>query len=92
MEAANRGASEAKGMNIGLGISTHEQHNNPYITRQLSFQFHYFHAKTVVRLFGQGGGSLSGRHGTLDELSETLTLVQTKKIAFIAHRAVWKRF
>lgn len=82
MEAANRGASEARGLNIGLGISLpHEQFENPYISRELDFVFHYFFmrkfwfsypAKAVV--FFPGG------FGTLDEFFEILTLVQTGKI------------
>jgi hypothetical protein len=82
MEAANRGASEARGMNIGLSISLpHEQHENPYVTRELGFEFHYFFmrkfwftytAKAIV--FFPGG------FGTLDELFEMLTLLQTEKI------------
>ena len=82
MEAANRGASEAKGVNIGLNIALpFEQHPNPYITRKLSFEFHYFFmrkfwfaylAKVLV--------VMPGGFGTLDELMEVLTLAQTLKI------------
>jgi uncharacterized protein (TIGR00730 family) len=82
MEAANRGASEAKGMNIGLTISLpFEDFENPYVSRELNVMFHYFFmrkfwftypAKAVV-LF-------PGGFGTLDELFEILTLVQTQKI------------
>jgi uncharacterized protein (TIGR00730 family) len=82
MEAANRGASEAKGVNIGLGISLpQEQANNPFVTRELSLEFHYFFmrkfwfaylAKAVI-LF-------PGGFGTLDEMFEILTLLQTGKI------------
>ena len=82
MEAANRGASEARGLNIGLGITLpHEQDLNPFISRELAFNFHYFfmrkfwfayQAKAVV--FFPGG------FGTLDELFELLTLIQTGKI------------
>ena len=82
MEAANRGASEARGMNIGLSISLpQEQHENPYVTRELGFEFHYFFmrkfwftylAKAVI--FFPGG------FGTLDELFEILTLLQTQKV------------
>jgi uncharacterized protein (TIGR00730 family) len=82
MEAANRGASEAKGLNIGLNITLPmEQIDNPYISRELNFEFHYFfmrkfwfayHAKAVV--------VMPGGFGTLDEFFELLTLVQTGKI------------
>jgi uncharacterized protein (TIGR00730 family) len=83
MEAANRGASEAKGLNIGLNISLpFEQHDNPYITRHLGFEFHYFFmrkfwfvylAKVVV--------VFPGGFGTLDELFEVMTLDQTGKLS-----------
>jgi len=81
MEAANRGAYEVGGRSIGLNIILpHEQHPNPYITPELCFQFHYFalrkmhfmtRAKALV--------AFPGGFGTLDELFETLTLVQTGK-------------
>ena len=82
MEAANRGASEARGVNIGLTISLPmEEFDNPYITHGLGFHFHYFFmrkfwfyylAKAVI--------VLPGGFGTLDELFELLTLVQTRKM------------
>jgi uncharacterized protein (TIGR00730 family) len=82
MEAGNRGAAEAGGPNVGLGITLPtEEFANPYITPELNFHFHYFfmrkfwfayHAKAVV--FFPGG------FGTFDELFELLTLVQTGKI------------
>jgi uncharacterized protein (TIGR00730 family) len=82
MEAANRGAADAGGRSIGLNISLpREQRPNPYITPELSFEFHYFfmrklwfaHLARAVVIF------LSG-FGTLDELWEMLTLSQTGKL------------
>jgi uncharacterized protein (TIGR00730 family) len=82
MEAANRGASEAGGMTIGLNISLpHEQRPNRYITHQLSFEFHYFfmrklwfaHLARALILF-------PGGFGTLDEMMEILALAQTCKL------------
>ena len=82
MEAANRGASDADKMTIGLNISLpFEQEPNTYISSELNFEFHYFfmrklwflyHAKAIV--------IFPGGFGTLDELFETLTLIQTKKL------------
>lgn len=82
MEAASRGASEARGMNVGLTISLpHEQFDNDYLTRELAVHFHYFFmrkfwfcylAKAVI--------VFPGGYGTLDELFELLTLVQTRKM------------
>ncbi len=82
MEAANRGAKEAGAYTIGLNISLpFEQMPNPYISPELNFEFHYFfmrklwflyHAKAIV--------VFPGGYGTLDELFETLTLVQTNKL------------
>ena len=82
MEAANRGASEARGENMGLGISLpFEQENNPYITRRLDFEFHYFFMRKFWFLYlAKAVVMMPGGYGTLDELFEALTLVQTHKI------------
>ncbi len=82
MEAANRGASEAKGRSIGLGISLpHEQGNNPYITRDLNFEFHYFFVRKYWFLYlAKVLLVFPGGFGTMDELFEVLTLIQTRKI------------
>jgi uncharacterized protein (TIGR00730 family) len=82
MEAANRGASDAGGRTIGLNIELpHEQRPNPYITRELSLKFRYFfmrklwfaHLARAIVVF-------PGGFGTLDEMSELLTLAQTRKL------------
>jgi hypothetical protein len=82
MEAANRGASEARGENIGLGISLpFEQYNNSYITRRLDFHFHYFFMRKFWFLYlAKAVVLMPGGFGTLDELFECLTLIQTGKI------------
>ena len=82
MEAANRGASEAKGDNIGLNISLpFEQNDNPYITRRLSFEFHYFFMRKYwFSYLAKAIVVMPGGFGTLDEFMEVLTLVQTGKI------------
>ena len=82
MEAANRGASEAKGLNVGLTISIpNEEFTNPYVTRELHFFFHYFFMRKFWFVYLAKAVILfPGGFGTLDELFEILTLVQTGKM------------
>jgi uncharacterized protein (TIGR00730 family) len=83
MEAANRGASDAGGRTIGLNIVLpHEQQPNPYVTRELAFEFHYFFMRKLW--FAHLAAALvafPGGFGTLDEIMEILTLAQTRKLA-----------
>jgi len=82
MEAANRGASQAKGLNVGLTISLPmEEGYNPHITRELQFEFHYFFMRKFwFAYLAKAVVVMPGGFGTLDELFEVLTLVQTGKI------------
>jgi uncharacterized protein (TIGR00730 family) len=82
MEAANRGAAEAKGLNVGLTISIPvEEFDNRYVTRQLSFHFHYFFMRKFwFAYLAKAVIVFPGGYGTLDELFELLTLVQTRKM------------
>ena len=82
MEAANRGASEAKGITVGLGISIPiEQTDNDYLTRELGFHFHYFFMRKFwFAYLAKAVIVFPGGFGTLDELMEVVTLVQTKKM------------
>ncbi len=82
MEAANRGASEAKGLNVGLTISLpSEESGNPHITRELLLEFHYFFMRKFwFAYLAKAVVIMPGGFGTLDELFELLTLVQTGKI------------
>lgn len=94
MEAGNRGASEMGGLTIGLNIRLpFEQHHNPYITEDLNFQFHYFAMRKMH--FMKRAAVLAcfpGGFGTMDELFEALTLVQTgivPRIPILLFGASW---
>ncbi|WP_423187147.1 TIGR00730 family Rossman fold protein [Alishewanella sp. d11] len=97
MEAANRGAMDANGKSIGLNIVLpKEQNPNPYITPEFCFQFHYFAIRKMH--FLQRARALvafPGGFGTLDELFETLTLIQTRKAervpVILFDKAFWQR-
>jgi uncharacterized protein (TIGR00730 family) len=97
MEAANRGAADVKAKSIGLNITLpHEQHPNPYITPQLSFQFRYFAIRKMhFMLRAKALVAFPGGFGTLDELFETLTLLQTGKtdrvVVVLVGREFWDR-
>lgn len=82
MEAANRGAHEAGGETVGLGITLPmEEKNNPYVTPDLNFEFHYFFTRKFWFLYpAKALVLMPGGFGTLDELFETLTLLQTRKM------------
>ena len=82
MEAANRGAKEAGGKTVGLGISLpFEETNNKWITKRLNFVFHYFFMRKFWFIYKTKGiVYMPGGFGTLDELFDILTMLQTKKI------------
>jgi uncharacterized protein (TIGR00730 family) len=96
MEAANRGAFDAEARSIGLNISLpHEQYPNPYITPGLCFSFHYFAMRKLHFLLrAKALVAFPGGYGTLDELFEVLTLVQTRKIkpipAVLVGESFWR--
>jgi len=97
MEAANRGASDAGGKSIGLNIVLpFEQQPNAFITPELCFQFHYFAIRKMHFLKrARALVACPGGFGTLDELFETLTLIQTRKIkpvpVLLMGREYWQR-
>jgi uncharacterized protein (TIGR00730 family) len=97
MEAANRGACDGGAKSIGLNIVLpHEQAPNPYITPDLSFQFHYFALRKMHFLMrAKALVAFPGGYGTFDELFETLVLVQTHKIKpipiLLFGREFWER-
>ena len=96
MEAASRGASEAKGKSVGLGISLpFEQHDNPWLTPELGFHFHYFFMRKFwFAYLAKALVIFPGGFGTLDEMFEILTLAQTQKLSkqlgvFMYGREYW---
>ncbi len=97
MEAANRGASDVKARNVGLNIHLpHEQFPNPYISPELCFQFHYFALRKMhFMLRAKALVAFPGGYGTFDELFETLTLIQTRKIkpvpVVLVGEAFWRK-
>jgi uncharacterized protein (TIGR00730 family) len=97
MEAANRGAADVNAKSIGLNITLpHEQYPNTYITPSLSFQFRYFAIRKMHFLIrAKALVAFPGGFGTLDELFETLTLLQTGKTGSVTvvlvGRDFWER-
>ena len=97
MEAANRGAFEVGARSIGLNITLpHEQAPNPYMCPDLAFRFHYFALRKMhFLLHAKGLVAFPGGYGTLDELFEVLTLIQTRKMqrvpVVLVGRAFWRR-
>ncbi len=94
MEAGNKGANRGKGTSVGLNIELpFEQHDNPYIDRDKNLEFDYFFVRKVMFVkYSQGFVVMPGGFGTLDELFEAMTLIQTKKIGRFPIILVGKEF
>lgn len=94
MEAANRGAQDANGISVGLNINLpFEQSNNPFIDADKVIDFQYFFVRKVMFVkYSQGFVVMPGGLGTLDELFEALTLIQTQKIKKIPIILVGRKF
>ena len=94
MEAGNKGAHIAGGTSVGLNIELpFEQHDNPYIDRDKSLDFDYFFVRKVMFVkYSQGFVVMPGGFGTLDELFEAMTLIQTHKIETFPIILVGKEF
>ena len=96
MEAANKGGFEAKVLSVGLNIELpEEQYQNPYATKSITFR-HFFVRKIMLVKYATAFVILPGGLGTLDELTEVLTLIQTKKIkpfpVILFSSEYWKGF
>jgi len=97
MEAANKGASDANTKSVALNVFLpHEQMPNPYVTPELTFQFHYFSIRKMHFLMrAKALVAFPGGFGTLDEVLEVVTLMQTQKISRIPlllfHENFWRR-
>jgi len=94
MEAANKGAYESNGLSVGLNIDLpFEQNNNPYIDPDKNMDYNYFFVRKVMFVkYAQAFVVLPGGFGTMDELFEVLTLIQTKKITRVPTILVGKAF
>jgi len=94
MEAGNKGASKGKGISVGLNIELpFEQHENPWIDKDKNLEFDYFFVRKVMFVkYSQGFIVMPGGFGTLDELFEAITLIQTNKIGRFPIILVGKKF